>query len=79
MATEAPALGKATEAQARGGRWGSLSLLSLTILSGVAMQNSISPVQEAMKLLEQNPVRRVPRPAPIDRVSKPRANRDDRR
>jgi tricorn protease len=29
-------------------------------------------VQEAMKLLEQNPVRRVPRPAPIDRVSKPR-------
>lgn len=30
-------------------------------------------VQEAMKLLEQNPVRRVPRPAPIDRVSKPRA------
>ena len=29
-------------------------------------------VQEAMKLLEQNPVRRVPRPASIDRVSKPR-------
>jgi tricorn protease len=29
-------------------------------------------VQEAMKLLEQNPVRKVPRPAPIDRVSKPR-------
>ena len=29
-------------------------------------------VQEAMRLLEQNPVRRVPRPAPIDRVSKPR-------
>jgi tricorn protease len=29
-------------------------------------------VQEAMKLLEQNPVKRVPRPAPIDRVSKPR-------
>ena len=28
-------------------------------------------VQEALKLLEQNPVRRVPRPAPIDRVSKP--------
>ena len=26
-------------------------------------------VQEAMKLLEQNPVRRVPRPAPIDRIS----------
>jgi hypothetical protein len=26
-------------------------------------------VQEAMKLLEQNPSRRVPRPAPIDRVS----------
>ncbi len=29
-------------------------------------------VQEALKLLDQNPVRRVPRPAPIDRVSKPR-------
>ncbi|HEX3227638.1 MAG TPA: PDZ domain-containing protein, partial [Pyrinomonadaceae bacterium] len=29
-------------------------------------------VQEGMRLLEQNPVRRVPRPAPIDRVSKPR-------
>ncbi len=29
-------------------------------------------VQEAMKLLEQNPVHKVPRPAPIDRVSKPR-------
>jgi tricorn protease len=27
-------------------------------------------VQEAMKLLEKNPVRRAPRPAPIDRVSK---------
>jgi tricorn protease len=27
-------------------------------------------VQEAMKLLEKNPVRRVPRPAPIDRTSK---------
>ena len=27
-------------------------------------------VQEALKLLEQNPTRRVPRPAPIDRVSK---------
>jgi tricorn protease len=32
-------------------------------------------VQEGMKLLEQNPVRRMPRPAPIDRVSKPRTNR----
>ena len=30
-------------------------------------------VQEAMRLLEQNPVKRVPRPAPIDRVSKPGA------
>jgi tricorn protease len=29
-------------------------------------------VQEALKLLEQNPVKRVPRPAPIDRVSRPR-------
>ena len=28
-------------------------------------------VQEAMRLLAQNPVRRVPRPAPIDRVSRP--------
>ncbi|HEV8203065.1 MAG TPA: PDZ domain-containing protein, partial [Pyrinomonadaceae bacterium] len=27
-------------------------------------------VQEGLRLLEQNPVRRVPRPAPIDRVSK---------
>jgi tricorn protease len=27
-------------------------------------------VQEGLKLLEQNPVKRVPRPAPIDRVSK---------
>ncbi len=27
-------------------------------------------VQEAMKLLEQNPVKHVPRPAPIDRISK---------
>ena len=29
-------------------------------------------VQEALKLLEQSPVRRVPRPAPINRVSKDR-------
>ena len=29
-------------------------------------------VQEALKLLEQNPVKRVPRPAPINRVSKDR-------
>jgi tricorn protease len=28
-------------------------------------------VLEALKLLEQNPVRKVPRPAPINRVSKP--------
>jgi hypothetical protein len=27
-------------------------------------------VAEAMKLLEQNPVKRVPRPAPIDRTSR---------
>jgi tricorn protease len=27
-------------------------------------------VQEALKMLEQNPVKRAPRPAPIDRVSK---------
>ena len=29
-------------------------------------------VQEALKLLEQNPTHRVPRPAPIDRTSKGR-------
>jgi tricorn protease len=29
-------------------------------------------VQEAMRMLQQSPVKRVPRPAPIDRVSKPR-------
>ncbi len=33
-----------------GPRWGGLSLLALTIFCGVAMQNSISPVQEAIKL-----------------------------
>jgi tricorn protease len=31
-------------------------------------------VQEAMKLLEQNPVKRVPRPPPIDRISKTRSH-----
>ena len=31
-------------------------------------------VQEAMKLLEQNPVKRVPRPAPINRVSSRQSN-----
>jgi tricorn protease len=31
-------------------------------------------VQEAMKLLEQNPIRRVPRPAPINRVSNRSSN-----
>lgn len=31
-------------------------------------------VQEAMKLLEQNPVKRVPRPAPINRVSSRSSN-----
>ena len=30
-------------------------------------------VQEAMRLLQQNPMKQVPRPAPIDRVSKPRS------
>jgi tricorn protease len=35
-------------------------------------------VQEALKLLEQSPVRRVPRPAPIDRVSKPANSRISR-
>jgi hypothetical protein len=28
-------------------------------------------VQEALRLLEQSPVRRIARPAPIDRASKP--------
>jgi tricorn protease len=32
-------------------------------------------VQEAMKLLEKNPVRRTPRPAPIDRISKDQSAR----
>jgi tricorn protease len=32
-------------------------------------------VQEALKLLEQHPSRRVPRPAPIKRVSAPRSSR----
>lgn len=32
-------------------------------------------VQEALALLERNPVRRVPRPAPIDRVSKKPSSR----
>ncbi len=36
-------------------------------------------VQEAMKLLEQNPMRKVPRPAPIDRISKPQTTRGERR
>src|SRR5439155_13280098 len=31
-------------------------------------------VQEALKSLQQNPVKRVPRPAPIDRVSKKPGN-----
>ncbi len=35
-------------------------------------------VQEALKLLEQNPMRRIPRPAPIDRVSKPANSRVSR-
>jgi hypothetical protein len=35
-------------------------------------------VHEALKLLEQNPVQRVPRPAPIDRVSRPRGSRRSR-
>jgi len=42
-----------------------------TVISGHDPQLERA-VQEAMKLLEQNPVHKVPRPAPIDRVSKPR-------
>ena len=49
MASEAPALtGVAPEAG--GARWGALCLLALTICAGVAMQFSISPVQEAINL-----------------------------
>ena len=42
----------------------------------VMLQTQIArpAVQEAMKLLEQNPVKRVPRPAPIDRVSGRKSN-----
>jgi len=32
-------------------------------------------VAEAMKLLEKNPVKRLPRPASIDRVTKPKENK----
>lgn len=51
MASEAPALSAEALAEApKAGRWGKLSLLGLTICSGLAMQNSLNPVQEAMKL-----------------------------
>lgn len=50
MASEAPALAGTGAGATKSGRRGSLGLLSLTILSGVAMQNSISPVQQAVKL-----------------------------
>ena len=33
-------------------------------------------VQEALKLLEQNPVKKVPRPAPINRVSNTRVSKN---
>ena len=32
-------------------------------------------VAEAMKLLEKNPVKRLPRPASIDRISKPKEDK----
>ena len=32
-------------------------------------------VAEAMKLLEKNPVKRLPRPAAIDRISKPKEDK----
>jgi MFS family permease len=51
MASEAPALtGVAGEGEEGGARWGALFLLALTILAGVAMQFSISPLTEAIKL-----------------------------
>jgi MFS family permease len=50
MASEAPALTGARLEPAVGGRWGALFLLALTICAGVAMQFSLSPVQEAVKL-----------------------------
>lgn len=50
MASEAPVLTGAAEAPAKEGRWGKLSLLGLTICSGLTMQNSLNPVQEAVKL-----------------------------
>jgi MFS family permease len=51
VASEAPALtGAALDGEAGGPRWGALSLLAITICAGVAMQFSISPVQEAIKL-----------------------------
>lgn len=51
MATEAPALtGAPVASETSGARWGALFLLALTILAGVAMQFSISPLTEAIKL-----------------------------
>jgi len=52
VASEAPALGGTPAPSTAEGsvRWGALFLLALTILSGVAMQFSISPLTEAIKL-----------------------------
>jgi len=50
VASEAPRLGGAAPADAGSARWGALCLLAVTICAGVAMQFSISPVQEAIKL-----------------------------
>ena len=52
MASEAPALtgGALGPVEEGGVRWGSLSLLSLTIFSGLLMQGSLGSIQETIKL-----------------------------
>lgn len=50
MAASAAMLGTAPASEAQDVRWGGLGLLALTIFCGIAMQNSVSPVQEAVKL-----------------------------
>src|SRR6476619_6049219 len=51
MASEAPALTGAAALRIRADkvRWGSLSLLALTIFSGLLMQGSLASVQETIK------------------------------
>jgi MFS family permease len=52
VASEAPALTGAPSISAKpdGVRWGSLSLLALTIFSGLLMQGSLGSIQETVKL-----------------------------